>query len=61
MTGTGLLGVTSVLVHGTRATTFTAISATSLTFTVPTGATSGKFTITTMGGTVTSSSALTLL
>ncbi len=61
VTGTGLLGVTSVLVHGTRATTFTAISATSLTFTVPTGATSGKFTITTMGGTVTSSSALTLL
>lgn len=47
--GNGLTGATAVNFNGTSAT-FTVVSATEITATVPTGATSGKVTVTTSGG-----------
>ena len=54
ITGTNLLGVTSVKFNGVAATTVGTSTATSVTATVPTGATTGKITVTTAGGTATS-------
>jgi len=51
--GTNLTGATSVSFNGTAAT-FTVVSATEITTTVPTGATSGFVTVTTPSGTLTS-------
>ena len=51
--GTGLTGATSVTFNGTAAT-FTVVSSSEITTTVPTGATSGKVKVTTPGGTLTS-------
>ncbi len=53
ITGTNLLGVTSVKFNGITAV-FTTSTATSVTATVPSGATTGKITVTTPGGTATS-------
>ncbi len=53
ITGTNLLGVSAVKFNGTTAT-FTTSTATSVSATVPTGATTGKITVTTPGGTATS-------
>ncbi len=51
--GSGLTGSTSVSFNGTAAT-FTVVSATEITTSVPTGATTGKITVATPGGTLTS-------
>ncbi len=60
VTGTGLAGVTSVSINGENAPTFTINSSTSITVTVPTGATTGKVSVTGHGGTNTSSSSITI-
>ncbi|RZK58921.1 MAG: VCBS repeat-containing protein, partial [Hymenobacter sp.] len=49
LTGTNLSGATAVSFNGTAAT-FTVVNATTITATVPTGATSGNVTVTTPGG-----------
>jgi IPT/TIG domain len=54
ITGTGFTGATGVTFNTTAATTFTVNSATQITATVPTGATTGKIKVTVGGGTVTS-------
>ncbi|MHB8218342.1 MAG: choice-of-anchor tandem repeat GloVer-containing protein [Candidatus Sulfotelmatobacter sp.] len=51
--GTNLTGVTSVTFNGTAAT-FTVVSRSEITTTVPTGATTGKVKVVTSGGTLTS-------
>ena len=51
LTGTNLTGATGVRFNGTAATTFAVVNATTVTATVPTGATSGNVTVTTAGGT----------
>lgn len=51
ITGAGFLGATAVRFGGVKATSFTVNSATSITATVPTGAVTGKITVTTAGGT----------
>jgi large repetitive protein len=55
VTGTNLTGATHVALHGVGAA-FSVLSATTLTFTVPVGATTGAITVTTPGGTATSGS-----
>ena len=57
ITGTNLLGATSVSFNGTVGTNVTVVSATSVTVTPPASGTSGKITITTPGGTSAASSA----
>lgn len=54
LTGTGFLGASRVAFNGTSAT-YTLISATEIATAVPSGATSGAITVTTPGGTATSS------
>jgi hypothetical protein len=49
ITGTNLTGATSVMFNNASATTFTVNSATMITATVPTSATTGKITVTTPG------------
>jgi hypothetical protein len=55
LTGTNLTGATAVRFTGTPATSFTVISATQVKAAVPAGATSGKISVTTPGGTGSSS------
>ena len=55
LTGTGFTGATAVRFAGTPATSFTVISATQITATVPSGAASGAISVTTPGGTASSS------
>jgi uncharacterized repeat protein (TIGR03803 family) len=52
--GTNLTGATGVAFNGTPQLTFTVVSGSEITTTVPTGATSGYVTVTTPGGTLTS-------
>ena len=59
ITGTNLTGVTGVKFNGVTAT-FTTSTATSVTATVPAGATTGKITVTTPGGTATSATDFTV-
>jgi hypothetical protein len=61
ITGTNLGGLTAVTFNGTSVTTTTSRSATSVTATVPLGATTGFISITTAGGTATSSSTFTVV
>jgi len=60
VTGARFTGASEVNL-GTTPVTYTVISATEISFTVPAGASSGAVTITTPNGTVTSSTALTIL
>jgi hypothetical protein len=59
LTGTNFTGATAVKFNGLAAT-FSVVSATSITATVPAGATSGKIAVTTPGGTATSSASFTV-
>ena len=61
LTGTGLTQTTKVTFGGVRATTFTVNSDTQVTANVPTGAVTGKIGITTLGGSVTSTTNFTVL
>ncbi|MGI4736428.1 MAG: ferritin-like domain-containing protein [Janthinobacterium lividum] len=56
LTGTNLAGTTAVKL-GTAPVVFTVVNATTITFTVPTGASTAPITVTTPAGTVTSSTA----
>ena len=58
--GTGLTQTTALTFGGVKATAFTVNSATQVTATVPTGAVTGKISITTAGGTATSSGTFTV-
>jgi hypothetical protein len=60
ITGTNLTGATDVSFNGTAATAFTVNSATSITATVPVGATTGLISVTTPGGTANSGSNFTV-
>lgn len=51
LTGASLTGATAVRFNGTAAATFSVVSATTITVTVPAGATSGNVTVTTPNGT----------
>ena len=51
LTGTGFVATTAVAFNGRAAATFTVNSNTQITVTVPTGATTGKISVTTPGGT----------
>jgi hypothetical protein len=59
VTGTNFTGATSVRLGGTSAS-FTVVSDTSLSVTVPTGASTGTISVTTPGGTATSATAFTV-
>ena len=61
ITGTNFTGATAVKFNTTAAITFTVVSSTSITATVPTGATTGKISVTTSGGTGTSSASFTVV
>ncbi|MGI4760329.1 MAG: IPT/TIG domain-containing protein [Janthinobacterium lividum] len=61
VTGTNLLGATVLTLNGVRVGSFTVVNATTLTFVVPTGASSGLLTVATPGGTATSASSFTVL
>ncbi|MET4076454.1 IPT/TIG domain-containing protein [Hymenobacter sp. UYCo722] len=54
VTGTDFTGATAVTLNGVAITGFTVVNGTTITFVVPTGATSGPIAITTVGGTATS-------
>jgi len=58
--GTNFTGITAVAFNGTAATIFTVTSATQISATVPTGATTGKITVTNAGGTGTTASNFTV-
>jgi hypothetical protein len=61
VTGTNLTGATAVKFNGTTAKTFSVDSATQVTATVPTNATSGTISITTPGGTAVSTQIFTVV
>ena len=60
VTGSNLTGATALTLNGVAITGFTVVNATTLTFVVPTGATSGAVAVTTPGGTATSTTAFTV-
>ncbi|MFY7742339.1 MAG: GEVED domain-containing protein, partial [Flavobacterium sp.] len=60
VTGTGFINVSSVLIGGTPAASFTNPNSTTVTFVVPTGATSDLVYVVTPGGTATSATNLTI-
>jgi IPT/TIG domain len=60
ITGTGFTGATAVSFNNVAATTFHVDSATQITATVPTGATTGKIRVTVGGGTVASATDFTV-
>ncbi|GAA4370932.1 hypothetical protein GCM10023185_45910 [Hymenobacter saemangeumensis] len=60
LSGSNFSGATAVTFNGTNAPAFTVSSATSITVSVPSGATSGPISVTTPGGTATSSTSFTV-
>jgi len=60
LTGTGFTGATTIAFNGTLATTFTVVSPTHITTTVPVGATTGTIAVTAPGGTATSATSFTV-
>jgi hypothetical protein len=60
ITGTNLTGATALTLNGAAISGFTVVNGTTITFTVPTGATSGAIAVTTPGGTATSSTSFTV-
>ncbi|WP_375417973.1 IPT/TIG domain-containing protein [uncultured Hymenobacter sp.] len=60
LTGTEFTGATAVTLNGAAITGFTVVSATSITFAVPAGASSGPIAVTTPGGTATSATSFTV-
>ncbi len=60
ISGAGFLGATAVRFGGVKATSFTVNSATSITATVPTGAVTAKISVSTAGGTGSSSATFTV-
>ncbi len=60
VTGSNFTGATAVTLNGVAITGFTVVDAATLTFVVPTGATSGAVAVTTQGGTATSATAFTV-
>ena len=60
VTGTNFTGATTVTLNGVAITGFTVVNATTITFAVPTGATSGTIAVTTAGGTATSTGTFTV-
>ena len=60
VTGTDFTGATAVTLNGVAITGFTVVNATTITFTVPAGATSGAIAVTTAGGTATSAASFTV-
>ena len=60
VTGSNFTGATAVTLNGVAVSSFTVVNAATLTFTVPTGATSGAVAVTTQGGTATSATAFTV-
>ena len=61
ITGTNFTGTTSVTLNGVVITGFTVVNGTTITFTVPAGATSGPIAVTTPGGTATSTGTFTVI
>ena len=61
ITGTNFTGATAVTLNGVTITGFTVVSATSITFVVPASASSGTITVTTAGGTATSTGSFTFI
>jgi len=61
LTGTGFTGATKVAFHGTSAATFSVNSATKMTATVPSGATTGPIAVTTPGGSAASAASFTVV
>ena len=60
LTGTDFTGATAVTFNGTAATSFSVVSGTQITATVPAAATSGPIAVTTPGGTGTSTTSFTV-
>ena len=60
LTGTGFTGTTAITFNGVTAPNYTVVSATSITVTVPLGATTGPITVTAPTGTVSSSASFTV-
>ncbi|MCC3155373.1 IPT/TIG domain-containing protein [Hymenobacter sp. BT770] len=61
VTGTDFTGATTLTLNGVAVTGFTVVNATTLTFVVPVGATSGTLAVTTPFGTATSTGTLTFI
>jgi len=60
ITGTDFTGATAVTLNGVAITGFTVVNGTTITFTVPAGATSGAIAVTTASGTATSTGTFTV-
>jgi hypothetical protein len=61
VTGTNFAGASALTLNGTAVTGFTVVDATTITFVVPAGATSGPIAVTTPGGTAVSTATFTVV
>ena len=60
ITGSGLAGATQVTFGGVKATSYTVVSRTAITATVPAGAKTGKIAVKTAGGSVSGKATFTV-